>query len=79
VAETGSGVPPAVRTVTLADLYWAQGERETANRIVEEILRRDPGNARALAWQAARREEPLEKKLRDFLRAFAKEYGYDLS
>jgi 3-dehydroquinate synthase len=71
--------PPAVQTVTLAEVYWAQGERETANRIVGEILRRDPGNARALAWQAARREDPLEKTLREFLRAAAKEYGYDLS
>jgi hypothetical protein len=68
-----------VQTVTLAEVYWAQGERETANRIVGEILRRDPGNARALAWQAARREDPLEKTLREFLRAAAKEYGYDLS
>lgn len=71
--------PPAVQTVTLAEVYWAQGERETANRIVDGILRRDPGNARALAWQAARREDPLEKTLREFLRAAAKEYGYDLS
>jgi Tfp pilus assembly protein PilF len=68
-----------VRTVTLADVYWAQGERETANRIIEEILLQDPGNARATAWRAARREDPLETKLRDFLRAAAKEYGYDLS
>jgi tetratricopeptide (TPR) repeat protein len=71
--------PPAVRTVTLAEVYWAQGERETANRIVEEILRRDPGNARALAWRAARREDPLEVALRRFLRAAGKEYGHELS
>jgi Tfp pilus assembly protein PilF len=70
---------PSVRTVTLADVYWAQGERETAIRIIEEILRQDPGNARALTWRAARREDPLEATLRDFLRATAKEYGYDLS
>jgi len=75
----GTAAPPAVRTVTLADVYWAQGERETANRIVEEILRQDPGNGRALAWRAARCEDPLEKTLRDFLGATAKEYGYDLS
>jgi Tfp pilus assembly protein PilF len=68
-----------VRTVTLAEVYWAQGERETANRIVEEILRRDPGNARALAWRAARREDPLEVALRRFLRAAGKEYGHELS
>ncbi|HEX9205013.1 MAG TPA: 3-dehydroquinate synthase [Candidatus Deferrimicrobiaceae bacterium] len=74
-----AALPPAVQTVTLAEVYWAQGERETANRIVDEILRRDPGNARALAWQAERREDPLEKTLRGFLRAAAKEYGYDLS
>jgi 3-dehydroquinate synthase len=71
--------PLAVRTVTLADVYWAQGERETAYRIVEEILKRDPGNARALAWQAARREDPLEKALRQFLRAAGKEYGHEFS
>ena len=70
---------PAVRTVTLANVYWAQGERETARRIVEEILRRDPGNARAHAWMAARREEPLETALKKFLETTAKEYGYDLS
>jgi 3-dehydroquinate synthase len=75
----GTAAPPAVRTVTLADVYWAQGERETANRIIEEILLQDPGNARATAWRAARREDPLETKLRDFLRAAAKEYGHDLS
>ena len=76
---SGSVETPSVRTVTLADVYWAQGERETAIRIIEEILRQDPGNARALAWRAARREDPLEATLRDFLRATAKEYGYDLS
>jgi len=70
---------PAVRTVTLADVYWAQGERETAFHIVGEILRRDPANVRALAWMAARREDPIETALKAFLETLAKEYGYDLS
>jgi hypothetical protein len=74
--------PPgsAVRTVTLADLYWSQGEHSTARRIVGEILRDDPGNLRARAWLAARAGDDLvEAELLGFLEAMAKEYGYDLS
>jgi 3-dehydroquinate synthase len=71
---------PVVRTVTLADLYWEQGDRATARRIVEEILRDDPGNARARDWLASRRmEDPVEAGLLRFLDTIAKEYGYDLS
>lgn len=71
---------PTVRTVTLADLYWSQGEHSTARRIVGEILRDDPANLRAQAWLAARKGEDLvEKDLLGFLEAMAKEYGYDLS
>lgn len=79
--HAGEAAPgaPAVRTVTLAEVYWAQGERETARRIVEEILRRDPWNVRAQAWMAARREDPLETALKEFLETTAKEYGYDVS
>lgn len=71
---------PAFRTVTLADLYWSQGQHSTARRIVGEILREDPGNLRARAWLAARAgEDPVEADLLRFLSTMAKEYGYDLS
>ena len=71
---------PAVRTVTLADLYWSQGEHPTARRIVGEILRDDPANIRAQAWLAARAGDDLvEADLLGFLETMAKEYGYDLS
>ncbi|MGE5283651.1 MAG: 3-dehydroquinate synthase [Actinomycetota bacterium] len=76
------GIPPgaAVRTVTLADLYWSQGEQATARRIVGEILREDPGNLRAKAWLAAHGGDDLvEAELLGFLETMAKEYGYDLS
>jgi len=76
----GGAAAPAVRTVTLADLYWSQGERSTARRIVGEILREHPGNLRAQAWLAARTGEDLaEEDLLRFLDTLAKEYGYDLS
>ena len=71
---------PPVRTVTLADLYWSQGEHSTARRIVGEILRDDPANPRAQAWLAARTGDDFaEAELLGFLEAMAKEYGYDLS
>jgi 3-dehydroquinate synthase len=73
-------VEPAVRTVTLADLYWSQGEHSTAIRIVGEILRDDPANLRAQAWLAVRAGDDLvEADLLGFLETMAKEYGYDLS
>jgi len=73
-------VAPAVRTVTLADLYWSQGEHSTARRIVGEILRNDPANLRAQAWLEARSGGDLvEAELLGFLETMAKEYGYDLS
>jgi hypothetical protein len=71
---------PTVRTVTLADLYWSQGEHSTARRIVGEILRDNPANLRAQAWLAARAgDDLLEAELLGFLESMAKEYGYDLS
>ena len=71
---------PTVRTVTLADLYWSQGEHSTARRIIGEILRDDPANLRAQAWMAAREGDDLvEADLLGFLETMAKEYGYDLS
>jgi 3-dehydroquinate synthase len=73
-------VAPSVRTVTLADLYWSQGEHTTARRIVGEILRNDPANLRAQAWLEARSGGDLvEAELLGFLETMAKEYGYDLS
>jgi 3-dehydroquinate synthase len=73
-------VAPTVRTVTLADLYWSQGEHSTARRIVGEILRDDPANLRARAWLEARTGDDLvEAELLEFLETMAKEYGYDLS
>lgn len=43
--------PPAVssafRTLTMANLYIGQGHEEAAAEILEDILRRDPGNAEA--------------------------------
>ncbi len=67
-------------TVTLADVYWAQGERATARKIVRRILEEDPGNERARAWMAVHgKEDPVESALGAFLDTTAKEYGYDLS
>jgi 3-dehydroquinate synthase len=71
---------PTVRTVTLADLYWSQGEHSTARRIIGEILLDDPANLRAQAWLAARAGDDFEEAdLLGFLETMAKEYGYDLS
>ena len=82
---TGSGEAPEMPaaadagfrrgTVTLADVYWAQGERATARKIVERILAEDPGNERARAWMAAHgQEDPVESALGAFLDSTAKEY-----
>jgi hypothetical protein len=49
----GEDAPP-VRTVTVASLYWSQGNRGTAQRIIQEILRENPGDDRARAWLAER-------------------------
>ncbi|HSL92465.1 MAG TPA: 3-dehydroquinate synthase, partial [Candidatus Limnocylindrales bacterium] len=48
--------PPPVRTITMANVYWEQGEKETAHRIVDEILTRDPGDPRALEWKTAHKK-----------------------
>ena len=71
--------PPPVRTVTMADVYWEQGEKETARRIVDEILMDDPGDRRALEWKKTHEEITSEKALAAFLRAIAREFGHDLS
>lgn len=78
-AEAEAGAPP-VRTITMADVYWEQGERDTARRIVDEILVRDPEDRRAAQWKKAHEDEGTpEAALAAFLGAIAKEYGYDLS
>lgn len=68
-----------VRTITMANVYWEQGERETARRIVREILSASPGDARAAAWLAERGESDEEAALAAYLEVVAKEYGHDLS
>jgi 3-dehydroquinate synthase len=78
-AEEAVSGPP-VRTITMAGVYWEQGDKDTARRIVDEILKRDPADRRALEWKKAHEGEgPEEAVLAEFLRAIAKEYGYDLS
>jgi 3-dehydroquinate synthase len=74
-----------VRTVTMATLYWDQGRREEAIRIIDEILQGNPRDPRALAWREAHQEkrpEDGEKKvfsLNAFLKKMMKEFGYDVS
>jgi 3-dehydroquinate synthase len=79
VAESEVQTPPPVRTVTMADVYWEQGEKETARRIVDEILMRDPGDPRALEWKKIHEKGAAVSALAAFLGAIAKEFGYDLS
>jgi tetratricopeptide (TPR) repeat protein len=79
VPEAEEGAPP-VRTITMADVYWEQGERDTARRIVDEILMRDPEDRRAAQWKKAHEDEVTQEvALTAFLGAIAKEFGYDLS
>ncbi|MCL1926749.1 MAG: 3-dehydroquinate synthase [Syntrophorhabdaceae bacterium] len=70
----------SVGTITLADLYWSQGEWSAARKIVRQILKEDPGDARARKWMDSHGEEdPVESVLETFLDLTAKEFGYDLS
>jgi len=70
----------SVGTMTLADLYWSQGEWSAARKIVKQILEDDPGNMRAKKWMDLHGEEdPVESALEVFLDLTAKEFGYDLS
>ncbi|MBI5577201.1 MAG: 3-dehydroquinate synthase [Deltaproteobacteria bacterium] len=77
--ESAEEPAPSVLTVTMADVCWDQGEREIARRIIDEILRRDPGDIRALEWKKTREERAVETALAFFLGTIAKEYGYELS
>ena len=79
-----SAETPTVRTVTMANLYWEQGDRETALAIIEGILAADAADARALAWKAAHGAEPpdsggAENALNAFLERITKEYGHGIS
>jgi len=55
--EEISAEPPAVRTITMADVYWKQGREREAVDIVRGILESMPENPRALAWLNAHRGE----------------------
>ncbi len=75
-----------VRTITMADVFWAQGRLAEARGIVDAILRNEPANARALAWRAAHGPnageegaDAVARKLSSLLETIAKEYGYDIS
>lgn len=68
-----------VRTITMANVYWEQGERDVARRIVRAILAEDPGDARAEAWLAQRPQSDEEEALAAFLETIAKEYAHDIS
>lgn len=84
--SSGPDVGRQVRTVTLASIYWDQGRQEEARRIVEEILRDNPQDLRAMAWL---KEHPDRKPrhaaaeravlgLSGFLETLGKEYGHDV-
>ena len=67
-------------TITLADLYWEQGEWSAARKVIKQILEEDSGNMRAREWIDLHGEEdPVESALEAFLDFTAKEFGYDLS
>ncbi len=85
-AEESAPAASLVRTITMADVCWAQGRKDEAREIVAEILRNDPGDARALAWRAGHEEkagdgegDAAARKLSSLLETIAKEYGYDFS
>jgi 3-dehydroquinate synthase len=74
-----------VSTVTMASIYWDQGRKEEARRIIDEILRNNPGDPRALEW--CRKREELQKReggksvisaLNDFLGRIGRDFGYDV-
>ena len=60
-AEEGMPAPSGFQTVTLAELYIRQGHHEQAARVLEEILKNDPGQEKAAGMlrelQAAVRQE----------------------
>jgi 3-dehydroquinate synthase len=74
-----------IKTVTMASIYWEQGRQEEARRIIGEILRNNPGDARALAWwkereemQKAERGKRVISALTAFLVKIRREFGNDV-
>lgn len=47
-AEEAGGVPEDFQTVTLAELYIRQGHRDMAKEVLRTVLRKEPGQERAL-------------------------------
>jgi hypothetical protein len=68
----------------MANLYWAQGDRDMALGIIDGILASDPRNERALEWRALRNvpaatpEPSAEGALTAFLDRITKEYGHGI-
>lgn len=48
-APASSDSPRPIATVALAQVYASQGHRSQARKVIDEVLRTDPGNAAALA------------------------------
>ncbi len=74
-----------VKTVTMASIYWEQGRREEARRIIREILRNNPGDPRALAWYMKHEEMQKEERgksvisaLTAFLGKIRRDFGNDV-
>jgi 3-dehydroquinate synthase len=74
-----------VRTVTMASIYWDQGRQEEAKRVIDEILRDNPRDPRALAWckecedrQQSERGKSVISALAAFLGKIGREFGYDV-
>ncbi len=89
-SDGGGPSPPdadvSVRTVTMANVYWEQGRKEEAMKIIDAILKNDPGNTRALSWLEGRKEtgpkgrtERVVSSLAAYLVKITKEFGYDVS
>ena len=69
----------------MANVYWEQGRQEEAMQIIDEILRSNPQNSRALSWLESRagtraksRGERVVSSLTTFLKKMKKEFGYDV-
>jgi hypothetical protein len=56
-ADVDLGGPPPVATVTLAEIYAAQGHYDKALRMLDEVLEREPDHAQALASRRRLLEE----------------------
>jgi hypothetical protein len=56
-ADVELGGPPPVATVTLAEIYAAQGHYDKALRMLDEVLEREPDHAQALSSRKRLLEE----------------------